>query len=226
MKQYLLKNLVICVLTLMPTLVFSQTPFSQCMSNIIKDPDMNILREKIVLFDEEVTPYMFSLNRKVTATERKALEKFIQLSNACWRAQGFTSLDDDPRDITVQLKNGVITIADFSLEKLRSKIEVNTFIENSKKENVTSPQVINLSCFFESGPVIGTESQFQINETAKTIWANRGAPPTSINFGPTEINFRQGDLYVALSRNTGRFSVILNNTAHGGKCELIKERKF
>lgn len=226
MKQYLLKNLVICVLTLMSTLVFSQTPFSQCMSNILKDPDMNILREKIVLFDEEVTPYMFSLNRKVTATERKALEKFIQLSNVCWRVQGFSSLDEDPRDIYVQLKDGVITIANFSLEKLRSRIEVKTFIENSKKENVASPQALNLSCLFESGPVIGTESQFQINETAKTIWANRGATPSNINFGPTEINFKQSDLYVVISRNTGRFSITLNNTTHGGKCELITERKF
>jgi hypothetical protein len=226
MKNYLFKNLVIFVLTLIPTFVFSQISFSQCMSNILKDPDTNILRDKVVLFNEEITPLMFSLNRKVTAPERKALEKFIQLSNNCWRQEGFQITGENSKDIYVQLRDGTITIANFSLEILKSRLEVQKYIENSKTEKPEPPQVLNLSCIFESGPVVGTESQFQINETAKTIWANRGAAPSNLNFGPTEINFKQSDLYVVISRNTGRFSVSLNNTTHGGKCEVITQRKF
>lgn len=215
------------VLLLLPNFAFSQVAYSQCISVFINGPEAEILRNKIVLLSEEVTPYMFSLNRNATAPEKKALEKFIQQRDDCFKKQGgLFKLSENSNDIYIQLKDGLITFSAFALELLKRELALKQYIENSKNEKPAPPQVLNLSCLFESGPVIGTESQFQINETAKTIWANRGAAPSNINFGPTEINFKQSDLYVVISRNTGRFSITLNNTTHGGKCELITERKF
>jgi hypothetical protein len=215
------------VLLLLPNFAFSQVAYSQCISVFINGPEAEILRNKIVLLSEEVTPYMFSLNRNATAPEKKALEKFIQQRDDCFKKQGgLFKLSENSNDIYIQLKDGLITFSAFALELLKRDLALKQYIENSKTEKPAPPQVLNLSCLFESGPVVGTEIQYQINESAKTLWSNLGSPPSDINFGPTEINFKQGDLNGKISRNTGRFSLTLSNKTHGGKCELITERKF
>jgi len=229
MRTLIFRQLLLVALASMPNLAFSQIKvWSQCINSFLDGPDAATLSNKIA-FDGESTPAMFSLNRKVTPRERTALEKYIQHLDDCDLKAGMAVTSKNLGNLYVQLKDGLITFSTFALENLKRQIEAKYYLDNLEKlenRNVITPQFLNLSCLFESGPVIGTESQFQINETAKTIWANRGAAPSNINFGPTEINFKQSDLYVVISRNTGRFSVTLNNTTHGGKCELIKERKF
>lgn len=232
MSKIVFRQLLLAALALMPNFAFSQIKvWSQCINSFLDGPDAATLSNKIA-FDGESTPVMFSLNRKVTPRERAALEKYIHHLDDCDLKAGMTVSSKNPGNLYVQLKDGLITFSTFALENLKRQIEAKYYfekldnLEKEKNRNAATPQVLNLSCLFESGPVIGTESQFQINETAKTIWANRGAAPSNINFGPTEINFKQSDLYVVISRNTGRFSVTLNNTTHGGKCDLITERKF
>ena len=89
-----------------------------------------------------------------------------------------------------------------------------------------SPALITLSCIVESGIAAGVEFQYQINETAKTIWASRQVAPTQINIGPTDIRFKQGNADISISRNTGRYSNSSFSTLATGTCQIITQRKF
>lgn len=89
-----------------------------------------------------------------------------------------------------------------------------------------SPALITLSCIVESGIAAGVEFQYQINETAKTIWASRQEAPTQINIGPTEIRFKQGQADISISRNTGRYSNSFLTKLATGTCQTITQRKF
>jgi hypothetical protein len=221
----------------------SQTPFesnSQCLENLLKDPEIAILRNKLPLLGEEPTPFMFSLNRKVLAAERKALEKYIKQSDVCWNSYRTkinlphidraapTNVKNE--DKFTQLRDGVITFADFALAEVKTRIEFKYAMENWEKEQKKREElakVINLSCVAESGRASGVEFQYQIDEVAKTIWASRGAePPSKVNIGPTSITFNQGDFYIAISRSTGRFSQSASSTLITGVCETIKQAKF
>ena len=172
---------------------------------------------------------MFSLDRKVTESERNALEKYLKLVDDCYLQAGMSVSPPNPNNIYIQLKDGRITLAEFALESLKRNLEAKSFIENSeksRKEQIAVPQVTNLSCLWESGPLAGTEKQFQINENAKTIWSSSGAAPSDLDFGPTMIRFRQGTLRVEISRSTGRFTIRFEDNFYGGKCDRITERKF
>jgi hypothetical protein len=135
-------------------------------------------------------------------------------------------------NLYVQLKDGLITFSTFALENLKRQIEAKYYLENldnqekARIRNAATPQVITLSCLWESGPLAGTEKQFQINESAKTLWSSTGAAPSDLDFGPTLIRFKQGTSRVEISRNTGRFTARFEDSFYGGKCELITERKF
>ncbi len=216
-------------LFLLPNFVHSQVKaWGQCVDTFLNTKEGEILRNKISLTGES-TPAMFSLDRKVTASERNALEKYIKLVDDCYLQAGMTVSPKNSNNLYLQLKDGQITFSEFALESLKRNLEFKSYIENSekaKKEQIATPQVTNLSCLWESGPLAGTEKQFQINESAKTLWSSSGAAPSDLDFGPTLIRFRQGTLRVEISRSTGRFSTRIDDTFYGGKCELITERKF
>ena len=243
MKKKLLNLIVSFAMVVFPISSISQTPFesnTQCMEKLLKDTDIAILRNKLPLLGEEPTPFMFSLNRKVLIPERIALEKYIQQSDACWNSyrtkMNLPHIDRAAptnvknEDKFTQLRDGVITFADFALAEVKARIEFKYAIENWEKEQKKREElakVINLSCIAESGRASGVEFQYQIDEVAKTIWASRGAePPSKVNIGPTSITFNQGDFYIAISRSTGRFSQSASSTLITGMCETIKQAKF
>ena len=91
---------------------------------------------------------------------------------------------------------------------------------------IEASRLITLSCIVESGIAAGVEFQYQINETAKTIWASRQDAPTEINIGPTDIRFKQGQANISISRNTGRYSNSFLSTLATGTCQTITQRKF
>lgn len=216
-------------LFLIPNFAHSQIKvWGQCVDTFLNTKEAEILRNKISLTGES-TPAMFSLDRKVTASERNALEKYLKLVDDCYLQAGMPVSPKNPNNIYIQLKDGLITLAEFALESLKRNLEAKSYMENSekfRKEQIAVPQVTNLSCLWESGPLAGTEKQFQINESAKTLWSSTGAAPSDLDFGPTLIRFRQGTLSVEISRSTGRFSTRVDDNFFGGKCELITERKF
>jgi hypothetical protein len=232
MRTIIFRQLLLVALALMPNFAFSQIQvLSQCINSFLDGPDAAILNNKIA-FDGESTPVMFSLNRKVTPRERAALEKYIQHLDNCDLQVGKKVSSNNSGNLYVQLKDGLITFSTFALENLKRQIEFKYYfeyfekLEKAKNINAPTPQVTNLSCLWESGPLAGTEKQFQINESAKTLWSSTGAAPSDLDFGPTLIRFRQGTLRVEISRSTGRFSTRIDDNFFGGKCELITERKF
>jgi hypothetical protein len=232
MSKIVFRQLLLLALFLTPNFVFSQiNVWAQCFDNFFKGPEAAILKEKIA-FNGESTPVMFSLNRKVTPSERTALEKFIHHQDDCYLKAGMAITSKNPDNLYFQLKDGLITFSAFALENLKRSIKADLYFENlenlekAKKEKVAIPQVTTLSCLWESGPLAGTEKQFQINESAKSLWSSSGAAPSDLDFGPTLIRFRQGTSRVEISRNTGRFSTRVDDNFFGGKCELITERKF
>jgi hypothetical protein len=103
--------------------------------------------------------------------------------------------------------------------------------EQSKQE-----AVIALSCVIHmdgtnelAGAINGVEYQYSIDPIHKTATASRGpAPPTDVDVSPALIRFRQGDLYVSISRATGRFSQQLKDNPYAitGTCESIHAAKF
>ena len=232
MRALIFRHLLLVALASIPNFAFSQIKvWSQCINSFIDGPDAAILNNKIA-FDGESTPVMFSLNRKVTPRERTALEKYLRHLDDCYLQAGMAVLPRNSDNLYIQLKDGQITFSTFALENLKRQIQANYYLENldnlekAKNEKAATPQVINLSCLWESGPLAGTEKQFQINESAKTLWSSTGAAPSDLDFGPTLIRFRQGTLRVEISRSTGRFSTRVDDNFFGGKCELITERKF
>ena len=229
MRTYQLLKVILLVLFAMPGIALSQINlWSQCIDNFQKEPEAAILRNKLPI-GGDVTPSMLGLNRKATPVESKALEKFLQRLDDCNDQAGIQKTPRNPDNLYLQLKDGLITFATFSLESIKREIELKQYIESlekNKKEQAVQNQIINLSCLWDSGPLIGTENQYQINEGAKTLWASRGGIVSDLDFGATLIKFRQGSLFVEISRSTGRFSTRVDNTIFGGMCQLIKERKF
>lgn len=232
MSKIVFPQLLLTALALMPNFAFSQiTIFGQCVDSFLEGPEARILKNKIS-FDGESSPAMFALDRNVTPIERTALEKFLNHTDDCYLKAGMTITSKNPGNLYVQLKDGLITFSTFALENLKRQIEAKYFLENLdnlekiRNRNAATSQVTNLSCLWESGPLAGTEKQFQINESAKTLWSSTGAAPSDLDFGPTLIRFRQGTLRIEISRSTGRFSTRIDDTFYGGKCDLITERKF
>jgi hypothetical protein len=232
MRTLIFRQLLLVALASMPNLAFSQIKvWSQCINSFLDGPDAATLSNKIA-FDGESTPAMFSLDRKVTPLERTALEKYIQHLENCDLQAGMKASSNNPGNLFVQLKNGLITFSAYALENLKRQIEAKYYLENldalekARNRNAATPQVTTLSCLWESGPLAGTEKQVQINESARTLWSSTGAVPTDLDFGPTLIRFRQGTSHVEISRNTGRFTTRFEDSFYGGKCELITERKF
>jgi len=232
MSKIVFRQLLLLALGLTPNFVFSQiNVWAQCFDNFVNGPEAAILKNKIS-FDGESTPIMFSLNRKVTSPERNALEKYLNHIDDCYIKAGMAVSTRNSNNLLVQLKDGVITFSTYALENLKRSIKGDLYLENlenlekTKKERAAIPQVTNLSCLWESGPLAGTEKQFQINESAKTLWSSTGAAPSDLDFGPTLIRFRQGNSRIEISRNTGRFTTRFEDNFYGGKCELITERKF
>ncbi len=96
--------------------------------------------------------------------------------------------------------------------------------------------VITLSCIIHmdaanelSAAMNGVEYQYSIDPVHKTATASKGpGPPTNVDVSPSLIRFRQGDLYVSISRATGRFSQQLKDNPYAilGTCEPIHGAKF
>lgn len=253
------KIILLFVSAFFSTVAVSQTPLQKwidCDYNVHKDPEVIALQSKVLLraFEEDATPIMFSLNRKVTAQERRVIEKYVQKVELC-RTElikgSNTTKSADPKqkssqdELLNQLKDGQISLAEFSLKRLQvaistklemenwekqQKIQEKIELENLEKERQRQAelnQVVHLSCLIESGSLSGIEAQFQINEATKTIWASRGSPPSQINIGPTQISFKQGEtMHVTISRSTGRFTIHYASIISNGRCETVKQLKF
>ena len=183
---------------------------------------------------------MLTIVRKPTKMEKRAL--------ATRRSSGLLCLDkfyiDNPqltRATVVPgsldlLREGVITFAEYAKERIKELREIERLITQYEREEQERRKLeernrpITLSCIVSinnSEARFDSEHQFQINEEAKTIWASRGpAAPSSINIGPTEITFKQGDTSVRISRNTGLFSLTSGSYVWSGTCQTITQRKF
>jgi hypothetical protein len=111
-------------------------------------------------------------------------------------------------------------------------------LEQAARQQAEQRSVIALSCIVHtdgSDPQMqvmnGVEFQFSIDPVHLTASASRGAgPPTNVEVSPTLISFRQGNLNVAISRATGRFTEAANDNtvafAVSGTCEPIRAAKF
>ena len=151
----------------------------------------------------------------------------------------------------LNLRDGQITFADYAREEVKAQKETERIIkefqrlqkdreakerqaaeqERRHQEELNRP--ITLSCLVDMQPIgvnipriNGVEWQYQINEAAQTIWASRGAIPTKIRIGPTDIYFVQDDQSVSISRNTGRISLMSGRLIATGICQTITQRKF
>lgn len=180
---------------------------------------------------------MLKIVRKPTSMERVALETYRYSTILCW---GNFYSDNPQLDHTIvpdpidRLSAGVITFAEYAKERIKFLKENERLIaqyereDQERRKQEERNRFITLSCTAESGRAVGLEFQYQINEEARTIWASRGgAAPSSISIGPTEITFKQEDVATTISRNTGRFSVILDSSVFAaGTCQTITQRKF
>lgn len=181
------------------------------------------------------------INRKATPQERSAIKEYLLQSELCLKKLNLppefqaTSPTADTQDIIELLRDGKVTFAEYAVERIKtlksieiqvSKLELQKKQKQSKNNELDN--IITLSCLLEN-PLnwVGLEFQFQINETKKTIWANRGSEtPTGINIGALEIKFSQGNDRISISRNTGRFAILNRSTLITGICQTITQRKF
>ena len=211
------------------------------------DKRLDILRGKLVLWDEDNTPAMLALERKVTREESAALRllydirvrcytRFQQLLNPGLVVQSPLQLNEGMHEqlsATTLLMNGYVTYAEYARSRDDRKAEQTKLNDEAmrKREQEAAEQAnptMVLSCDAETPPEFrGVEFQYRVDTRANAVYANRGPGPLSVHMNDSEISFRQENNQTSISRLTGLFSI---NGGYGmlitGRCSRATSKAF
>jgi len=206
----------------------------------IQDERLNVLRNKIRLFDEDITSQMLGLERKPTSAEVSALRLLYDAQVRC--AVRFSQLENTNKPSPLWLGDhvhqtlsaltllirGHVTYADYARWlSAHNEAEVRSLREALEKEQSQQNTLI-LSCLVENPTDYrGIEFQYRVDQRNKSVYASRGpGAPSNVSISESEIRFTQQDSAVSISRVTGVFSITAGGAVVSGRCSRATSRAF